>query len=57
MQRKAAETARAQAPRARPSGPDPLQARADLHGGVLDEDAQLAWALQARPHLCLGARI
>lgn len=52
MQRKAAERARPEAPRAHPGGPDPLQGRADLHGGVLDEDMQLRWAMQARPHLC-----
>ena len=40
------------APPVQPAGPDALQGRADLHGGVLDEDAQLAWAMQARPHLC-----
>ena len=52
MQREAAENVPARAPRVQPSSPRPLQDRADLHGGVLDEDAQLAWAMQARPHLC-----
>ena len=58
MQRKAAESKPSRAPpakpgepRVQPNGPDPVQGRADLHGGVLNEDAQLAWAVQARPHI------